>query len=241
MNRTPAFTLTEVLVALGILGVLAAALVTWQTSTTRVTTQAAAHSALFANLSDATGYLSDRIGTAIHVYDSVSVNGTNCTPLAPDPAERCLALIVPEARGGPGIDTLLLVAYRLRGRQDSCCRNDVQPDAWADANTRVLVEYRKIVCGPSPACANAPFPQSVSGADPSVILDRIVLGSTDSYLTLLEVSSADACSTSTCARKARQVKIALSSELRLNGARWNAPATAHENLLVHLQNIPEAR
>ena len=146
------FTLLEILVALAVLAIFTTALLAFTQGTLTANRVARKQAQLLEELKDAAGYLADTLQGAQRVLSSATVNGRGCQP------PTCLAVLLPE--GG----ACALRAYRLEARSD--VRDDYKsPDPWADANTRMLREYR--LTGQS--CSATTF----SGAQPYVVLDLV--------------------------------------------------------------------
>jgi hypothetical protein len=136
---------------------------------------------LLEELKDAAGYLADTLQEAQRVLSSATVNGSGCQP------PTCLAVLLPEPGG-----TCALRAYRLEARSD--VGDDYKsPDPWADANTRMLREYR--LTGQS--CSATTF----SGAQPYVVLDLVDNAST---LAFFQVQTSPTAVTINIRLKARE-------------------------------------
>jgi prepilin-type N-terminal cleavage/methylation domain-containing protein len=147
------FTLLEILVALAVLAIFTTALLAFTQGTLTANRVARKQAQLLEELKDAAGYLADTLQEAQKVLSSATVNGRGCQP------PTCLAVLLPEPGG-----TCALRAYRLEARSD--VGDDYKsPDPWADANTRMLREYR--LTGQS--CSATTF----SGAQPHVVLDLV--------------------------------------------------------------------
>jgi prepilin-type N-terminal cleavage/methylation domain-containing protein len=152
------FTLLEILVALAVLAIFTTALLAFTQGTLTANRVARKQAQLLEELKDAAGYLADTLQEAQRVLSSATVNGSGCQP------PTCLAVLLPEPGG-----TCALRAYRLEAR--SAVGDDYKsPDPWADANTRMLREYR--LTGQS--CSASTF----SGAQPYVVLDLVDNAST---------------------------------------------------------------
>jgi prepilin-type N-terminal cleavage/methylation domain-containing protein len=145
-------TLLEILVALAVLAIFTTALLAFTQGTLTANRVARRQAQLLEELKDAAGYLADTLQGGQRVLSSATVNGRDCQP------PTCLAVLLPE--GG----TCALRAYRLEARSD-VGDNYKSPDPWADANTRMLREYR--LGGQS--CSATTF----SGAQPYVVLDLV--------------------------------------------------------------------
>jgi prepilin-type N-terminal cleavage/methylation domain-containing protein len=147
------FTLLEILVALAVLAIFTTALLAFTQGTLTANRVARKQAQLLEELKDAAGYLADTLQEAQRVLSSATVNGSGCQP------PTCLAVLLPEPGG-----TCALRAYRLEAR--SGVGDDYKsPNPWADANTRMLREYR--LGGQS--CSATTF----SGAQPYVVLDLV--------------------------------------------------------------------
>jgi prepilin-type N-terminal cleavage/methylation domain-containing protein len=174
------FTLPEILVALAVLAIFTTALLAFTQGTLTANRVARKQAQLLEELKDAAGYLADTLQEAQRVLSSATVNGRGCQP------PTCLAVLLPE--GG----TCALRAYRLEAR--SGVGDDYKsPDPWADANTRMLREYR--LGGQS--CSATTF----SGAQPYVVLDLVDDAST---LAFFQVQTSPTAITLNIRLKARE-------------------------------------
>jgi len=174
------FTLLEILVALAVLAIFTAALLAFTQGTLTANRVARKQAQLLEELKDAAGYLADTLQEAQRVLSSATVNGRGCQP------PTCLAVLLPE--GG----ACALRAYRLEAR--SGVGDDYKsPDPWADANTRMLREYR--LGGQS--CSATTF----SGAQPYVVLDLV---DNDNNLAFFQVETSPTAITLNIRLKARE-------------------------------------
>jgi prepilin-type N-terminal cleavage/methylation domain-containing protein len=175
------FTLLEILVALAVLAIFTTALLAFTQGTLTANRVARKQAQLLEELKDAAGYLADTLQEAQRVLSSATVNGSGCQP------PTCLAVLLPEPGG-----TCALRAYRLEAR--SRVEDDYKsPDPWADANTRMLREYR--LGGQS--CSATTF----SGAQPYVVLDLV---DDDSTLAFFQVQTSPTAITLNIRLKARE-------------------------------------
>jgi prepilin-type N-terminal cleavage/methylation domain-containing protein len=175
------FTLLEILVALAVLAIFTTALLAFTQGTLTANRVARKQAQLLEELKDAAGYLADTLQEAQRVLSSATVNGRGCQP------PTCLAVLLPEPGG-----TCALRAYRLEARSD--VGDDYKsPDPWADANTRMLREYR--LTGQS--CSATTF----SGAQPYVVLDLVDNAST---LAFFQVQTSPTAVTLNIRLKARE-------------------------------------
>ena len=160
------FTLLEILVALAVLAIFTTALLAFTQGTLTANCVARKQAQLLEELKDAAGYLADTLQEAQRVLSSATVNGSGCQP------PTCLAVLLPEPGGA-----CALRAYRLEAR--SGVGDDYKsPDPWADANTRMLREYRRT----GQSCSATTF----SGAQPYVVLDLV---DNDSTLAFFQVQT----------------------------------------------------
>jgi prepilin-type N-terminal cleavage/methylation domain-containing protein len=175
------FTLLEILVALAVLAIFTTALLAFTQGTLTANRVARKQAQLLEELKDAAGYLADTLQEAQKVLSSATVNGSGCQP------PTCLAVLLPEPGG-----TCALRAYRLEAR--SGVGDDYKsPDPWADANTRMLREYR--LGGQS--CSATTF----SGAQPYVVLDLV---DNDNNLAFFQVQTSPTAVTLNIRLKARE-------------------------------------
>jgi prepilin-type N-terminal cleavage/methylation domain-containing protein len=175
------FTLLEILVALAVLAIFTTALLAFTQGTLTANRVARKQAQLLEELKDAAGYLADTLQEAQRVLSSATVNGRGCQP------PTCLAVLLPEPGGA-----CALRAYRLEARSD-VGDNYKSPDPWADANTRMLREYR--LGGQS--CSATTF----SGAQPYVVLDLV---DDDSALAFFQVQTSPTAITLNIRLKARE-------------------------------------
>jgi len=174
------FTLLEILVALAVLAIFTTALLAFTQGTLTANCVARKQAQLLEELKDAAGYLADTLQEAQRVLSSAPVNGRDCRP------STCLAILLPE--GG----ACALRAYRLEAR--SGVGDDYKsPDPWADANTRVLREYRL----GRQSCSATTF----SGAQPYVVLDLV---DNDNNLAFFQVHTSPTAITLNIRLKARE-------------------------------------
>ena len=174
------FTLLEILVALAVLAIFTTALLAFTQGTLTANRVARKQAQLLEELKDAAGYLADTLQGAQRVLSSATVNGRGCQP------PTCLAVLLPEG------STCALRAYRLEAR--SGVGDDYKsPDPWADANTRMLREYR--LGGQS--CSATTF----SGAQPYVVLDLV---DDDSTLAFFQAQTSPTAVTLNIRLKARE-------------------------------------
>jgi len=175
------FTLLEILVALAVLAIFTTALLAFTQGTLTANRVARKQAQLLEELKDAAGYLADTLQEAQRVLSSATVNGSGCQP------PTCLAVLLPEPGGA-----CALRAYRLEAR--SAVGDDYKsPDPWADANTRMLREYRRT----GQSCSATTF----SGAQPYVVLDLVDNAST---LAFFQVQTSPTAVTLNIRLKARE-------------------------------------
>jgi prepilin-type N-terminal cleavage/methylation domain-containing protein len=175
------FTLLEILVALAVLAIFTTALLAFTQGTLTANRVARKQAQLLEELKEAAGYLADALQEAQGVLSSATVNGSGCQP------PTCLAVLLPEPGGA-----CALRAYRLEAR--SGVGGDYKsPDPWADANTRMLREYRRT----GQSCSATTF----SGAQPYVVLDLVDDAST---LAFFQVQTSPTAITLNIRLKARE-------------------------------------
>jgi prepilin-type N-terminal cleavage/methylation domain-containing protein len=174
------FTLLEILVALAVLAIFTTALLAFTQGTLTANRVARKQAQLLEELKDAAGYLADTLQEAQRVLSSATVNGRGCQP------PTCLAVLLPEG------SACALRAYRLEAR--SGVGDDYKsPDPWADANTRMLREYRRT----GQSCSATTF----SGAQPYVVLDLV---DDDNNLAFFQVQTSPTAITLNIRLKARE-------------------------------------
>lgn len=137
--RTTGFTLIEVLIAMGLLGIILMLIMNWQMSTLSISTRTNALTRSLNDLNDLTGYVGDRVRSAVRVRvatSGLSINGKACTADNP-----CLAVVLPEPRSDGEIRKYNLFVYRMDPRSEANA-DFVTTDSWADTNVAVLNEHR---------------------------------------------------------------------------------------------------
>ncbi len=159
----------EVLIAILILGTVLTALLRLTVGSLTFSAISVSTAERLQELNDATSYVADNLRRAKGVETSLTVNGQNCDITS----YNCLAVVIPASQSGSTIDTELLLVYRLEPRS-SLGTNYKVPDSWADANTLVLMEYRKELCGGSTglSCPQA-VGSSVTGLTPYFVVDQL--------------------------------------------------------------------
>lgn len=164
-------TLVEMLVAMAIMGIVFVLVTNWQVSTLSISTRTNAMSQRLTDLTDATGYVGDRVRAAIAVRDGgFTVNASSATAATNsgkcDAVTPCLALLMPESdeelKGSADLSTssgstnigpfrttgvrYRVYVYRMEPRS-ILNADDRADDAWADNATNkvmVLREYRGV-------------------------------------------------------------------------------------------------
>lgn len=163
-SRTPGFTLIEVLIAMGLLGIILMLIMNWQMSTLGISTRTNAMTRSLNDLNDLTGYVGDRARSAVRVkfFNSGSVNSVACSDDTP-----CLAVVVPVVTTQGGVEGVVTgfdqYVYRMSNRTD-VSSDDKTADSWADitvsgktyTNVQVLREYRTHSTSTPPTCTATP-------------------------------------------------------------------------------------
>lgn len=191
-------TLVEVLVAMGLLGIVLLLVTDWQTQTLTLTARTNAQADQLAELNDLSGYLGDRIRSAAQVRLSgftvnaaSAVNNGKCDTTTP-----CVAVLSLEEDADPSTSPptitrrWLRLVYRVEPRA-TWTGADKVPDTWADDPdnaVRVLREYRDSctevsggtcsVTGGSPAITVAAYRAAFTGAafsgmSPALVADYL--------------------------------------------------------------------
>lgn len=169
-------TLVELLIGMVLLAVVMMAMLGFTIGTLSYSAQAVSTAERLQELTNTSAYVSDNFQRAAQVLTSLTLDGKACDLSPSGSALPCIALVVPEARVGLGIDTFLLLAYRLEPRSSLGDEYKVA-DGWADANSLVLMEYRKELCGGSTGIVCSGLPTvgtTLTGLTPFVVADGLV-------------------------------------------------------------------
>ncbi|GHF34060.1 prepilin-type N-terminal cleavage/methylation domain-containing protein [Deinococcus metalli] len=247
MKVQDGLTLVEILVAMAILGIVLALIINWQTQTLQLTTRTSAQAQQLADLNDMTGYIGDRVRSAVRVRvatSGLSVNsgsGNACTTSTP-----CLVAVMPEYTSA-GTQKFVLYVYRMQDRS-AVSTDDKTDDSWAENNVQVLREYRStdtsstpISCllgtgetfetaaaTPCAAMRNLSTLSSVSGLQPYLVSD---------YLTPSNTLPSGA-SPFVYTANTRSTTITVQSRKQVSGVIKTVPATGAYTLTVQARNVP---
>ncbi|ASN81335.1 PulJ/GspJ family protein [Deinococcus ficus] len=182
-GRTEGFTLIEVLIAMGLLGIVLALILNWQMSTLNVSTRTNAMARSLNDLNDVTGYVGDQVRSAARVRVVTSEFTINSSPsFACTTDYPCLLLTVPKETDTGVVAKYQLVIFRMSPRSDVTNANDKVADSWADSNVNVLFEFRSKDPG-----------TSTSAPSTCVIRETDSSGNV-TYQSTLEASSRTGCS-----------------------------------------------
>jgi len=179
-NKHHGFTVLEVLIALAIFMLVAGALVYITQQFLKTSSSTLRYADTISELNDASNYLSNNIRRASKIIPSIKLNGTDCSLNVLPPELPCFGLIIPESRSGGDIDTYSFLAYKIDSRSDLQDRLKLK-DAWADENTFIIREYRRVICTTLDSPSNPPFdfpcenPSSISRAQPYMVLEGLTL------------------------------------------------------------------
>lgn len=171
IQRKAGFTLIELVVAVGIVGLLLAGIGTFLNGTLRFSSNSIGNADRLRELNDVSGYVVDNLRRAS------DIDIGTCTPSGYAGSLECAAVVVPESRNGVPIDAYARLTY-VRVPRDAfvAAEPGVLPtDPWMNANTDVLVEYRVDACTPPSTCS-PPYAAtlSLSGmSGPYVVLDGL--------------------------------------------------------------------
>ena len=182
------FSLIEMLIGLALLGVILTVVTNLTITTMSYSTRVLGDADRLGELNTTSGYIGDNLRRALAVStNNPSVNsgpcswspGTNVYP-------ACIAILVPEARNiittapATNIDTYLILVYRVE-RRSQLSSDYKTGSSWADTNTYVIMEYRKIQCQVPALCdSSAEITKftnatSISGMTGSVVMDSLTL------------------------------------------------------------------
>ena len=174
------FTILEMLITLAIFSLIAGSLLYITQQFLKTSSATLRYAETISELNDASNYLANNIRRSSKIISSINVNGTNCSLDVLPPALPCFGLIIPESRSGGEIDTYSFLAYRIDARSELHDRLKTK-DAWADENTYIIREYRRVICTTLDSPSNPPFefpcenPSSISRAQPYMVLEGLSL------------------------------------------------------------------
>lgn len=195
------FSLIEMLIGLALLSIILTLVTTLTTSTMSYSMRTTGDADRMGELNSASGYIGDNLRRALAVSTNLtvnpSVNGGTCSLSAGTTVyPACVAILVPEARHviasepDTKIDTYLILVYRVE-RRSELSSNYKTVDSWADTNTFVIMEYRKVLCQdiaavppstmPTPCDQSAQITQFtnatsiISDTGGSVVMDSLTL------------------------------------------------------------------
>ncbi len=174
------FTVLEMLVAAAILSIVIGALLSITQQFLKTSSSTLRYADTISELNDASNYLSNNIRRASKIIPSIKLNGKNCSLDVLPPTLPCFGLIIPESRNGGEIDTYTFLAYKIDARSELQDRLKIE-DAWADDNTYIIREYRRVICTTLDSPSNPPFdfpcenPSLISRAQPYMVLEGLSL------------------------------------------------------------------
>lgn len=177
MRSSGGFTILELLIAVAITALLLGGIGVFMAGTMKFSSNSIGTADDLEELNNVSGYLLDQVRTAREVAVG-DCSGTT-------PSYPCVSLVVPRSRAGGDIDAYERLVFEVVPR-DTLSSEVRTNDAWADANTAAVVEYRTVLCAsPSNPCDPAAVSGysadlTVSGADggPYLVMDRLMLGLT---------------------------------------------------------------
>lgn len=219
------FTLLEVLVVIGILGLLVTAVANLVVGTLRTTSLAQSQAAVLTSLKDATGYISDQVRSATRVYASLTVDSNLCS--ATSTTAPCFGVLLPvlDNAGNFVADSFQVRVYRLRLR-NLLGANLKVANAWADANTYFIEEYRQGCINP-----NCPLNAgSISGGSWFLVADQLTLTNTAGTITPFAITT-NASGTRT------GVEIRLRGVVSINGRTLYIPSDSIYTTTVRARNV----
>lgn len=189
--RQGGMTLIELLVAMAIMGIVFTLITNWQISTLSISTRTNAMSQQISELNDMTGYVGDRVRSALAVRTTgFTVNAASTSNAGKcDTTTPCLALFLPESDAGLQAQTTVNVnaagfkigpltttgvryrvyIYRMEPRS-SLSEDDRTDDAWANNDTNkvmVLREYRGVAPSGTIAATVCPDVETTPATDPT--------------------------------------------------------------------------
>lgn len=158
-------TLVELLIAMAIMGIVFVLVTNWQVSTLSISTRTNALSQRLSDLTDVTGYVGDRVRSAVRVRVATSGMTVNSgTGNACSNERPCLAVVLPMPSASGGINEYDLYTYRMEPR--SVLNEDDRPDDdWANgtdvspavtSRVQVLREYRTHSASTPATCQATP-------------------------------------------------------------------------------------
>ncbi len=174
------FSLLEMLITLAIFSLVAGTLLYITQQFLRTSSASLSYTESISELNDATNYLANNIRRASNIITDIEVNGSICSLNVLPPQLPCFGLIIPESRDGNEIDTYSFLAFRIDSRKELPDRLKLE-DSWADENTYIIREYRRVICTTLDSPSNPPFdfpcfnPHEISRAQPYMVLEGLTL------------------------------------------------------------------
>lgn len=248
--RTDGFTLIEVLIAMGLLGIILALILNWQMSTLTVSTRTNAMARSLNDLNDVTGYVGDRVRSAVRVkvFTTGSVNSAACSDDTP-----CLVVVVPVITTQGTTEGVVTgfdqYVYRMSNRANVNSDDKVE-DSWADTtvsgktytNVQVLREYRTHSTSTPPTCTATPATfattcSTMAGLDSVTTLN---MSNTQPYIVADYLTPAAELPTAQKAftYSAGTLTLNFQNKQRVRGVTTYLPATGPFTVTVQARNVP---
>lgn len=221
---------------MALIGIIFALITNWQASTLSISTRTNAMSQRLSDLNDVTGYVGDRVRSALRVRAAISglsVNSKVCSADFP-----CLAVALPKVDASSGQTTgYTTYVYRIEERSGVSSEDKVS-DAWAETNTRVLREYR------SPASISTDCTDITSASCAAVLGNLSTTSSFSSfqpYLVADYLTPADGLGSGVAPfvydATTKAVTFAFQSKQQVRGQTQLIPSTPY-TLTVQARNVP---
>ena len=247
MSRRPGmriqqgFTIIEMLFTMLILGFIFAFLIRVETNTLNFSSRTQGQSNQYASLVETSGYMGDMIRQASSVVTAsfsftADSSGTSLTCSFTSTTNPCFGLVVPASQGAVStdafrLDTYLMLIYRVEKRSDLSSALKTT-NTWADANTYVIKEYRKVLCRD-----NTTGTAACNGVAPTVTYP---ISNATSYLVGegLALLKPDGTSYSpfTYNSTTKQFTLRLQTVYQSNSKTYYVPTTGPQSVTVRLRN-----
>ena len=231
MRKEAGFTVAEILVVMGLLGVLLVGLIRVEAAFISSSTTIVAESSTIQELTDAISYLGDTARRAAWVQTTGTVAGNTCSITATAP---CFFMVAPDPVDPTAslVDRYTYFVFRVERRTTQAVRT---ANAWADENTWAVNQYTATACSNAvpgtpgiPLCEGTPPVTSTiaSTSEANLVVDGLVLSGPSGAVPLFAYDAAQ-----------RRLTMRLQAAYRDGGRARFVPATTPLSTSVIIRNL----